>query len=392
MNISYISGIKKNHSEKYEKREELYHNIGNIFSQTNPSLSGFQGLGRTGIDWGHAVGRSFTGGEKAEYYAKNISLAPARVILTSFISNNGGGIANFLYSMWLRDVPYELPNQKKYADEKLAFSRMMAEKYKSGVYMVPADANQRRLKAIGDYTKLNPNADSNTINKLFPLDKFLTAAQLEARNNSKKSFADLQKITKPLFEAFDKELDKKYPYNTRFLPTASNASMDKYRGIEWKWFWSLGGNPDDLNNAVKEGNGKSPRGKDANYMLNKAVNGGLSFKDLPLVIRGFVSAQAGDKFGLGDEGTYLFAINGTNRIGGPSAETIGAYATVILPILSFIGDEIRKYLAAAKAEEAKNNPNPNPPPKEDPNLVSGNTGVILLAAAGVGAYLILGKK
>jgi len=192
-------------------------------------------------------------------------------------------------------------------------------------------------------------------------------------------------------------LNLKYPYKTRFLPIATDASKDKYRGIEWKWFWSLGGSPDDLNDAVKEGNGKSPRGKDANYMLNKAFNGGLSIKDLPLVIRGIVSAEAGDKFGLGEDGTYLLTIAGTNRIGGDpvSAATIASYSAVIIPIIGFIGDEIRKY----RAEEAGKNDTSNNSQNNGgqgggggTELLQGNTGIILLAAAGVGAYLILGKK
>jgi hypothetical protein len=43
---------------------------------------------------------------------KNGSLLPARFLIEKFIANNGGGIANFLYNAWLRDVPYYLPNQK----------------------------------------------------------------------------------------------------------------------------------------------------------------------------------------------------------------------------------------------------------------------------------------
>ena len=125
-------------------------------------------------------------------------------------------------------------------------------------------------------------------------------------------------------------------------------------------------------------------------MLNKAFNGGLSIGDLPLVIRGFVSAEAGDKFGLGDEGTYLLAINGTNRIGAISAATITAYSAAIIPIVSFIMTEIRKSLPEQKGDT---NPYPDPlPPIENPSILSGNTGIILLAAAGVGAYLYFDKK
>jgi hypothetical protein len=193
-------------------------------------------------------------------------------------------------------------------------------------------------------------------------------------------------------------LDKKYPLATRILPSATDESKAKYRGIEWKWFWSLGGNPDDFNDAVKEGNGKSPRGKDANYMLNKAYKGGLSFGDLGLVIRGLVSAEAGDKFGLGDEGTFLIGINGTKRIGldpATAAATITTYSTAIIPIVAFIMSEIRKSLPQQQqsdlnAQNALNAQNGIPAGSSGiTEVLSGNTGLILLAAAGVGAYLYL---
>jgi hypothetical protein len=80
MNISYISGIKENRSKNYSKRDNNYNNIGNLFSQTNPVLAGFQGLGRTGIEWANAVGRDISVGEVAEYISKNTALAPARGI------------------------------------------------------------------------------------------------------------------------------------------------------------------------------------------------------------------------------------------------------------------------------------------------------------------------
>ena len=178
------------------------------------------------------------------------------------------------------------------------------------------------------------------------------------------------------------------------MPSATDASKARYRGIEWKWFWNLGGSPDDLNVAVKEGNTKSPRGKDANYMLNKAYNGGLSLRDLGLVIRGLVSAEAGDKFGLGDEGTYVVAINGQKRIGldpataTATAAVITTYSTAIIPIVAFIMKEIRATLPAQT--DPSQNPTPFPTGGgEVTDIFSGNTGMILLAAAGVGAYLYL---
>jgi hypothetical protein len=394
MNISYISGIKENRSENYSKTDNNYNNIGNIFSQTNPSISGFQGIGRTGIDWANAVGRDISAGEVLEYLSKNTALAPARGILLMFIRNNGGGIASFLYSMAFRDVPYQLPNYTKYYTEVNAGLKAIAEKYNIPAFFQftaaeIAQLNSKFTPTTGggpitpDSIKITPTIAKSLVSVLTP--------QRYAEYMTWRSKADKKANENSAFIA---NLDKKYPLASRELPSATDASKARYRGIEWKWFWNLGGSPDDLNVAVKEGNTKSPRGKDANYMLNKAYNGGLSLRDLGLVIRGLVSAEAGDKFGLGDEGTYVVAINGQKRIGldpataTATAAVITTYSTAIIPIVAFIMKEIRATLPAQT--DPSQNPFPTPTGGgEVTDIFSGNTGILLLGAAAVGAYLYL---
>jgi hypothetical protein len=387
MNISYISGIK-NRSENYSKRDNNYNNIGNVFSKSNATICGFQGLGRTGLDWAKAVGQNITLAQANMYFGKNVALAPARGLINMFIRNNGGGIANFLYSMWLRDTPYYLPNQKKYDEEY-----------------------NRRVKPIDIQFPLTPfvmtaaekNVYDNLVKASLKGNNFIQAfkaASIEFRKTLKgQRLVEYDNVTSNINSNNSEksklatELNKKYPSSTRFLPSATDSSKAKYRAIELKWFYDLGGSPDDLNEAVKEGNTKSPRGKDANYMLNKAFNGGLSFGDLPLVIRAFVSAQAGDKFGLGDDGTYLLGINGTRTIGAEpvttvtTAATITAYSTAIIPILVFVMSEWRKWRSEETVSEI---PTTNPIPAGGggmTDLFSDNTGILLLAAAGVGVYL-----
>jgi hypothetical protein len=391
MNISYISGIKNMRSEKSSKKVNNYSRIGNVFSQTNPSLSGFQGLGRTGVDWANAVGLNLSAGQKTEYYAKNISLAPARGLLTMFIRNNGGGIASFLYSMWLRETPYALPNKKKYDAEYAAGYAAIDAKYKFKTWVNPADAVKRYQDAYAAFMAKNPNGTFTQ-----KISDFYTAAQLKQYNLSKLSNDQIKALKDPEIKALRDALDKKYPYSTQYLPVATSASKAKYRNIEIKWLSALGGSPDDLNDAVKEGNSKSPRGKDANYLLNKAYNSGLSAKDLGLVIRGIVSAQAGDKFGLGEEGTYVVTINGTNGIGldpvsaTATAAVITTYSAAIIPIVAFIMQEIRATLPTQT--DTTQTPSPFPTGGGDEtDFLSGNTGILLLAAAGVGAYLYLKK-
>ena len=381
MNISYISGIKEMRSEKNYKTKKNYSKIGNIFSQTNSSLSGFQGLGRTGIDWAKAVGQNITLAQANMYFGKNVTLAPARGLLTMFISNNGGGIANFLYSMWLRETPYALPNETKYQNELNEGKKLIAAKYNN----IPFPFTQSEQSAISAIVKKNPLAFYTAVKSVLTTERYNEF--LKFSNTKDKQDAELIVL--------NNALEKKYPLSTRFLPTATDASKAKYRAIELKWFFDLGGSPDDFNAAVKEGNTKGPRGKDANYMLNKAFNGGLSFGDLPLVIRAFVSALGGDKFGLGDEGTYLLAINGTKGIAGDpisTAAAITAYSTAIIPIVSFIMSEIRKSLPE-QIETTFPNPDPTPTGGGDIiNAFSGNTGILLLGAAAVGAYLYFDKK
>lgn len=397
MNISYISGIKKHHSEKYEKREERYHHkyIGNV---SQPAK--FSGIGRTGIDWANAVGRSLSAGEVTEYWAKNNLLKPARIILEMFIRNNGGGIANFLYQMRWATSELELPANAIYQNELKTGLKAIQAKYNIPLTFAFTQTEIQGLNSAVNITTSNSpiyidpsnfksyeNIPAKTIQMV------LTPARYGAYTAWKDAITKLNNEQKNFIDA----LNKKYPYNTRFIAAPTDKSIAKYRGIEWKWFWSLGGSPDDLNSAVKEGNTKSPRGKDANYMLNKAYNGSLKIADLGLVIRGFVSAEFGDKFGLGEKGTYVVSISGMKNkgIGVTGAEetaaVITAYATAIIPVLKFVMDEIRKSQADNKEPEIDySDPKNALPNTTDSGFLSGNTGIIL-AAAGVGAYLLLSK-
>jgi hypothetical protein len=273
--------------------------------------SQFMGIGRTGIDWlKAATGRTASAGEVAEYWSKNVLFGVARPLLLAFISNNGGGIANFLYNAWLRTEPYYLPNEKKYQAEYLAGSNAIEEKMRGSVktWQIPADALQRYQAAYNEFSSKNPTA---TFSK--KVSDFYTPAQKQARLDWEAANKNPIAVKQQLYDALRKELDAKYPIQTRYIKPADSRSQQKYRDIELMWFWKLGGSPDDLNEAVKEGNGKSPRGKDANYMIMKAAKGQLGVKDIGLIVSGLVSAGAGDKFGLGDDGTFVIGLNGTKK-------------------------------------------------------------------------------
>ena len=103
MNISYISGIRGHKPTKHEhkhKHHHVHHYSKSIGNTGGPICAiGSMGIGRTGTDWASAVGINLSTSDKLAYAAKNISLAPARLLLTDIISKNAGGIANFLFNI-----------------------------------------------------------------------------------------------------------------------------------------------------------------------------------------------------------------------------------------------------------------------------------------------------
>ena len=409
MKISYIAGIDTA-SNKYRPIA-----IGSM-SYSSKGLKGFpigtyrkpfgyqktfMGIGRTGIDWlKAATGREATFGEQTEYWAKNVALLSARLLLEKFIANNGGGIANFMYNAWLRTEPYFLPNQKKYDAEYAEGYNAIDAKYKFKTWTNPADAVKRYQDAYAAFMAKNPNG---TFTK--KISDYYTSSQLSEYNLSKLSNDQIKALKDPEIKALKDSLDKKYPLKTRVIQPYTSESRAKYRDFELMWFWKLGGSPDDLNNAVKEGNTKSPRGKDANYLLNKAFNKNLSVKDIGLIIRAFTSAFAGDKFGLGEDGTFVVGIgcvDFTTCTAVVSANIVPITETVvgIAAILSSFGIDItdlngekakaekekQDKLAAEELERQKQQEQNN-----DKKEGSDNTLLIVGGVALVGAYFLLKK-
>jgi hypothetical protein len=99
----------------------------------------------------------------------------------------------------------------------------------------------------------------------------------------------------------------------------------------------MGGNPEALTGAIIEGNQKSPRGRDANYMLMIAKTRGIQVKDMGLVIRGFASGFAGNKFDWGSNSTYIFGTKGIGLTGAEVAAWVGANYGLIMTLLGIIG-------------------------------------------------------
>jgi hypothetical protein len=131
--------------------------------------------------------------------------------------------------------------------------------------------------------------------------------------------------------------------NTSYtIPVPSAESINKFNDLLMKWF-NFGGNPDSLIGAIIDGDLRSPRGRDANYMMMVVKTRGIKPKDIGLVIRGFASAFVGDRFQWGSDKTYIF---GTKKIG--SVESITAWVLANFPSLVALFGIIREIYKANK--------------------------------------------
>ena len=382
MNISYISGIgkhKKAHSYKKPR------NIGKISG--GPICDGnYKGLGRTGLDWWQAAqGSEYK--SPGSWWAKNVNPlnVAIRQVLLWIVGKNAGGIANFLWRISpFNSIPDIDSNKKAQFQAAVALlDKEMAAKYGAGAGPASSTTSQIRQTTVTD-----ASGKTYTIN---------VAIDPKAQSNI------------ALQEAYSKEYAAKYAALREkywwVISAASNIQQQKaYRSFEVKFF-DLGGNPDDLNNAVKEGNTKTPVGKVFNYWLQK-----VSEKKSPgigLGIRAMTDALlTGDKFNLGDPGTFNIKLAGT-RIG--IAEPASATATIvaggtgatiwtestILAIISLCGVAIQTFGGGGNSTAANTNDQGvyNPTATTDTGLLSGSNGtMILVGAAAVGAYLLMDKK
>jgi len=390
-----------------------------MFSGDNRMLgteSKFMGIGRTGVDWlKAATGREASFGESTEYFLKNRTLAPARFVIEQLIKNNGGGIASFLYNAWLGDKTITLENGKKYDEEYQAYYKMQRPYYNLLDKPAFTFTSEELGKMASKFTPsentnqaFNPYQRGGTSTGMTPIQALTPARYKEYLAYNAKRDAQVKEFNS-LMNKKKEELNALYP-EPREIGPSTDKSRQKYRDIELIWFWQLGGSPDDFNNAVKEGNTKSPRGKAANYMLMKAAAGNLGAKDIGLILRGFISAFGGDKFGLGDKGTYVVTITGMRKknigIGMTAEAIVTAYVVpiskgllAIMPILGALGVFGKADEETQSGETIDQNAVPN---DFDPKGGGGNGGgdeeggdntkmLIILAAVAAGGFLLLNK-
>ena len=403
MNISYISGIRGHKPTKHEhkhKHHHVHHYAKSIGNTGGPICAiGSMGIGRTGIDWASAVGINLSASDKIAYSAKNVAMAPARLLLTDIISKNAGGLANFLFNLSpmntgeINQTNLSLLKAQrdlliKSLNEKYPLANQAQSNFSQATYQTVTDP-----KTGKSYQVLVSN-DTNAAAKQKQLDAW----------------------TKE-FNAGVVEIYKKYPFIIKGASTP--AAQAKYREFEIYWLKTLGGNPDDLNNAVKEGNSKTPVGKTFNYWLAKKYNG--QDAGIGLFIRAIVDALVtGNKFQLGDKDAFNITFYGVQQganisnaamdqylksvgIGVDPASltaTITAYSAVVA---SAVGGVVAIYNQLKSAgiftdksgtlnQDQLNALQNQTPQSAGSGLLSGGTGTILLIGGGALAVYYLTKK
>jgi hypothetical protein len=378
MNISYISGVK-NHTEKYENQKENYSNIGNIFGKNHSPKIGAshdKGIGRTGYDWAKAVGIDKYY-DFYKWFGKS-TLSPAlglsRIAVRTSLSKNGGGLANYLWSISPFNNQDKEDTAKKalYLGEMEIITRDLIKKYPDQwnykVTVTPLPTNPLPINApvtaqaitfesayngplnvvlnfpftqlesaeISAYFKKNKVDFSSAVKAILMPGRYREYVEFQTRKIEQQKRLDAYIGKKTAYfkelEAAKLKVYAKYPY---ILSRKSTPKLQEaYRKLETWYFWELGGNPDDLNNAVMEGNKKTPTGETFNYYIQERLKG----RDLGIAfgLKASISALFGYKY---DPDTSQIIDPTTNKAINGVKNGIGeaTILTIIATILAWIG-------------------------------------------------------
>jgi len=375
MKISLISGTGTNSAES---------------SQGN-----YNGIGRTLVEWAKAVNYwdTLTPTQKGEVVANNVNPlnVTGRGIILEIIKKNGGGIADFLYSV----SPF---NTKGKIDQNLYSKWQSVWRDSSNLLnnQYPVDQNW-----LNNYkSKVTVSTQSGPIT--IPTAKI---PNTQATAQERQWEANLIKREALKLELV-KTLNKKYPY--KVYPASDQKGWKQYRNMEIKWLLQ-GGNPDDFNKAVKEGITKSPRGADFNYLIGKMKSGSFKTADYGLAIKSVAALLVGGtRFNLRDAGVWTpwggwkpGKLNGMSQ--GIGAEPVTTTAAVSATVKYWVGvaiSIITLLLPFLFARDENDNLTTNQGwdnPEYNANQ-GGGTGLSNLPewaiplGLGVGAYFLLGDE
>jgi len=384
MNISYISGIK-GHKKEYKAKK---HHIGGPIGCD--CKDNYKGLGRTGLDWWKAVnGNSYKSPFSWTLKENSPINIAVRWIIREIFRKNAGGIANFFWRISPFNSTPVIDTQKKaFFDAAVAeLNKEMAAKYGAGAG--PASSTTSQIKTV---TIKDASGKTYTVNVAIDANAQANIAQQEAYAKE--------------YAAKYAALRQKYWWIIR--PASSGPQQKAYRNLEVKYF-DLGGNPDDLNNAIMEGNTKTPVGKTFNYWLNKVAH--KQNPGIGLGIRAMTSALlTGQKFQLGDTGAYDIAIAGTSMttgIGtGEPVSTTAALAvggtgaaiwteSTVIACIGLVGTLVTTFWGN-DYQSTPMNTNDNGIPTDSTTagggLLGGDNTILYIGGAAIAAYFLMGDK
>ena len=277
-------------------------------------------------------------GDKANNIAKKIGLAPMRGLFRKFIEQNGGGVATAIYRKVYVKTPIEqaIP-QGLLNDLKASYTASAKSK---GVKF-PDMSQWMKIQTL---SSVQVSADE--LDKLVKGEIVITPTGAGSGRQARFTFAQAWDRVLGSGQYNKHQLYYLKPYNKAYeklyaeysIPASKQSDINAWKQLLKQWY-RYGGNPYELKESVMEGKSKTPRGKDANYLLMVAKTRGLKPKDLGLMIRGFVSAFGGDRFQYGEKDTYIFGYKNSGGIGAEpvsTTATITAYATLISTLFALL--------------------------------------------------------
>lgn len=317
---------------------ESYHLPKSLGKSHSPSIgalsSNMGGIGRTGWDWAKAVGID-SSYSQVKWYAKNLNpaLAGGRLAIKTVLSKNGGGLANYLWGI----SPFNQVDKEDTTKKALYF----------GELEIVTKALMKKYNVQDEKSAYNPSPSGTVIstNSFKPSYVYNGPLTVEYKpSNNATTFTPEIKYAKQFFDAasskatnYTKELEAaklkiyaKYPY---IISRKSTPEMHQaYRKLETWYFWQMGGTPDDFNDAVKEGNTKTPTGEAFNLYIRERLNG--KNPSIGLGLQACISAVFGFKYNpttkqIIDPANGK-AINGTGKIGD------GGLTAIVTAITSLI--------------------------------------------------------
>lgn len=287
--------------------------------------------------------------QKAKNIANKLTYAPIRGLFRKFIENNGGGIAT---SIWRKAYT---PNvvQKQIPQGALSdFKKSMQVYAQQNGVKLPTDSQRAEIDRLASVQVDASEISSGAVT--FPNVQTTKRQSAMSPKDAWNKVLGSGQYTK--FKSYESQYTKAYDTLRKKyqIPASTPKDIKNWKQFLKKWY-ELGGNPYELYESVQEGKDKSPRGKDANYMLMVSKTRGLKVKDVGLIIRGFVSAFGGERFNWGDKGTYMFGARNSGGIGDPiTASTIATYigiATSLFGLLSKIWTWVKAEIDLSKAKK-----------------------------------------